>query len=369
MIIKNNIPSKFSGCDSVVILDGRVENAPVKLLQLTDMQFIDSAQRRKDDLLPITEINAWETENFDLQCGNQIKSLVAQSHPDVIFITGDLIYGQFDDSGLFFSKLCALLDSFEIPWAPVFGNHDNESKKGVIWQCDTLEKSKYCLFKRGSVSGNGNYVVGIANQDKLLYIMYMLDSNGCANSDDPAVIKQSGIYPDQIAFIKTRAAEIEKAQGGKIPSIIAFHIPTDDFAEAEQAKGYVTEERKFYTIGVDVSAKDGDFGCNYEAFKVGTIHVDGFREVLASINAKGVFVGHYHGINTSILYNGIKWTFGLKTGQYDYHNAGQLGGTLVTCKGVNLEINHLCALAQLAPYPDEGIFNNLENLFVKVDKN
>ena len=38
------------------------------------------------------------------------------------------------------------MDSFEIPWSPVFGNHDNESKMGVEWQCDQLEKANFAYF-------------------------------------------------------------------------------------------------------------------------------------------------------------------------------------------------------------------------------
>lgn len=67
---------------------------------------------------------------------------VAQAYPDLIIITGDIVYGSFDDSGATLRWMCKLLDSFEIPWAPVFGNHDNESKMGVAWQCRQLEKKQ-----------------------------------------------------------------------------------------------------------------------------------------------------------------------------------------------------------------------------------
>ena len=339
MIIKNKISKNFSGCDCVVMLDGKDGDRAIKLLQLTDMQFIDSSQSRKADRLKPDEVKPWAPENFDLQCGNQIRTLVAQCKPDVIFITGDMVYGEFDDNGSVFTWFCKFMDQFEIPWAPVFGNHDNESAKGVQWQCEQLENSKYCLFKRGCVSGNGNYVVGIARGEKLVNLMYMLDSNGCSGATDCEVIKTQGIFPDQIEFIKKRAREIEETQGRKIPSIVAFHIPTDDFVRAEEEKGYKTEERCFYNIGVDVDQRGEDFGCKYE--KISPIVVPKFSQTLKEINAKGVFAGHYHCVNTCISYDRIKWVFGLKTGQYDYHNPSQLGGTLIRANGENLEVNHL----------------------------
>ena len=40
---------------------------------------------------------------------------------------------------------------------------------------------------------------------------------------------------------------------------------------------------------------------------------------------EGIFVGHHHSNSTRILYEGIRWVYGMKTGQYDYHIPGQIG--------------------------------------------
>ena len=193
-IIRNTAGTVFDGCDVVVKLN---KKRKIRILQLTDMQVIDSTQRRTPDRLRSDEIKAWLPENFDVLCGDHIRSVVAQARPDLIIITGDMTYGSFDDTGSTLLWLCRLMDSFSIPWAPVFGNHDNESKIGVDRQCRILEESRYCIFKRGSVSGNGNYTVGVAIGDELIRVLYMTDSNGCSASDDQAVIKTRGIYPDK----------------------------------------------------------------------------------------------------------------------------------------------------------------------------
>ncbi len=100
---------------------------------------------------------AGRRKNADAECYGHIRSLVAQTNPDLIFITGDVVYGEFDDSGRSLEQFCAFMNGLCIPWAPVFGNHDNESARGVAWQCDLLESGEYCLFRRGNVTGNGNY--------------------------------------------------------------------------------------------------------------------------------------------------------------------------------------------------------------------
>ena len=343
-IIKNTENTAFEGCDFVLKFDS---NRKIKLLQLTDMQIIDATQRREPDRLRVDEINAWRPENFDALCGDQIRSLVAQTSPNMIFITGDVTYGSFDDNGKTLTYICKLMDSFKIPWAVTFGNHDNESKMGVDWQCEQFEKSEYCLFKRGSVTGNSNFCVGIAVGDALVRVLHMVDSNGC--------IQKSGIYDDQIELIKANTAAIRKAQKKNVRAFVACHIPVKCFRDAETAKGYFTEEREFYTIGVDVPADKGDFGCKYESKKIRFAQTsDDFLDILKECNVDGFFVGHCHNINTCIDYEGIRWVYGLKTGQYDYHNIGQLGGTLVTLEGDNFEVQHVPALALCGVYPSQA---------------
>ncbi|MBQ2780831.1 MAG: metallophosphoesterase [Clostridia bacterium] len=352
----------FRGCDAVVRLDAARQNTPVRILQLTDMQFIDAAQRRTPDRLRGDEIVAWAPDQLMAQCGNQIKSLVAQTKPDLIFLTGDLVYGSFDDSGAVFSWFCDFMDGFGVPLAPVFGNHDNETARGVDWQCEKFAACEHCLFVRGEVSGNGNYTVGIAVGNTLVRVLHMVDSNGCADCTDPAVIRQAGIYPDQLALFAQNAASIGEAQGKDVPAFMAFHIPTTDFLAAAQEKGYVVDTHTDYTIGVDVTAKDGDFGFCYERF--GAIRpADDFMGYLREIAVDGVFVGHCHRIATCVNHHGVRLVFGLKTGQYDYHLAGSLGGTLITLDGDDFTVSHIPAAVPLAPMPHGARF--LQDFFVK----
>ncbi len=339
----------FPGCDTVVQLGEDRKNTPVTLLQLTDMQIIDAAQRRTPDRLRVDEINAWPPEQFDALCGDHIRSLVAQTEPDMLFLTGDLVYGSFDDAGTSFRWFCDFMESLGLPWAPVFGNHDNETQMGVAWQCELFEACPHCLFRRGNVTGNGNYTVGIAAGDTLLRVLYMTDSNGCGASADPEVERRAGIYPDQLTRIRKSYGQITASQGHPVPGFMAFHIPTVQFREAELAAGYRTQEREFYTIGVGVPARAGEFGSCLETYR--PMDIPGFGEMVRDCAIDGVFVGHCHSINTCIRHEGVRWVFGLKTGQYDYHIVGQLGGTTVTLSGADFQVAHVPALVPLAPYP------------------
>jgi len=336
--------NNYLGCDFVLKFPEEYKNTGIKLLQLTDIQVINAEQRRTPDRLRIDEINAWSPERFDENCGNHIRSLVATASPDLIFITGDIVYGSFDDAGTTFEWFCDFMDSFKIPWAPVFGNHDNESARGVAWQCERFEKSRYCIFKRGNVSGNSNYTVGIAIGNELIRVIYMIDTNGCKTASDPSVIRERGIYPDQIAWISSTSVQIRSIACKSVPAFMAFHIPTAEFVEAEVAKGYRNDNRAQYAIGVDVPQCDKDFGCCYENYQ--PIVAEGFRDALKRTSTDAVFVGHCHSINTVITYDGVTYVFGLKTGQYDYHNPYQLGGTLITLKNGTFDVKHIPALVK-----------------------
>lgn len=353
----------FNGCDSVVQLGAERKNTKIRLLQLTDTQVIDSLQRRCPERLRDDEVRVWLPENFESQCGNHIRSLIAQTNPDLIFITGDIVYGSFDDNGTVLKMFCDFMDSFKIFWAPVFGNHDNESLRGVAWQCEMFEKSKYCLFKRGSVSGNGNYSVGIAAGNELLWVLHMLDSNGCTDSTDSGVIKEKRIFSDQTELMKKNAELIRKAQGKDIGAFVAMHIPVKEFESAEIHKGYKTSEREFYTIGADAKGRGGDFGCKAEKIKTAKTE-ENFSEILKNCGVKAVFCGHCHNINTCIEYEDIMWVFGLKTGQYDYHIPGQIGGTAITIENDAFSVNHVPSLVRYGPFPSKTkIF---DNFFIKI---
>ena len=364
MIIKSNQNNAINGCDFIVDLPEERKDTKIKLLQITDMQFIDSSQMRFPGRLRQDEIDAWQKENFDAQSGDQIRSLIAQTKPDLIFITGDIVYGQFDDSGEVLDWFCNFMDSFKIPWSPVYGNHDNECKKGVKWQNERFEKSEYCLFKAGSVTGNGNYVVGISVGGEIIRTLYMADSNGCYDSDDPLVERKSGIFPDQLEFFKERADKICTSTGKNVPSFMAFHIPTFDFVTSAVEKGYAKQNGDFFNIGVTVPQVDDDFGFFYE--RVSYCAVDGFVDFLKENRVDAVFVGHDHSNCSCISWKGIKWVFGLKTGQYDYHIVGSLGGTLITLENESFEVRHVPALVKLASYPYGG--KMFDDFFVKSKK-
>ena len=288
----------------------------MKILQLTDTQIIDSSQMRSADRLGQEAKEKWGRGTMDKNCFNHMQELIDKENPDLILFTGDIIYGEFDDSGEILTEIVDFMESLGIPWAPIFGNHDNESKKGVDWQCALFENAEHCLFKQGNLTGNGNYSIGLIDSEgKIRRTIYMLDSNGC--------LRGAGLGQDQLDWVNNTSNAIDSAYGEKIPAFMCFHIPSIDFRTAFMGKYHFAAGDSF---NLDEIGQDGDYGQKNENLSIFDASIE---TNLKNANVDGVFAGHDHVNNYSILYNGIRYTYGTKTGIYDYYNSTELGGTLI----------------------------------------
>lgn len=101
-----------------------------KILNLTDIQYNDTLDIGKRKYTEET-----------------IRSLIEQVQPDLITMTGDQVWAAFQKQSQ--KELIKLMDSFQIPWAPVFGNHDGEGNADKNWLADRYMESEYCLFRKG----------------------------------------------------------------------------------------------------------------------------------------------------------------------------------------------------------------------------
>ena len=264
---------------------------------------------------------------------------VEKTKPDLIVLTGDNVYGETDDSGALWLEMIDVLDSFEIPWLCIFGNHDNESQMGVNWQIEAVRNSKYGYIKDGDLqNGNSNYTVGLKQGAELKYVLYMLDTNGCTlrpdnlgesmlpSNPDLSEIQQSpGIYSDQIEWIRERDERISGAYGCEIPSMMFLHIPPIEVREAvlQAYDGTYDDNMLFF------ANKENDMGFSLES--ISGFDTDGeFFEAAREANCVGMFMGHNHKTAISIFYEGIRLTYGLKTGVEAYHDRDLIGTTKIT---------------------------------------
>jgi len=308
----------------------------IRILQITDTQPVDPSQQRFDGRLDYFAFNTPFTNEMKYK-GEfyYLKRAIEETKPDLIIVTGDNVYGEFDDNGENLKEMIRFFDSYKIPWAPVFGNHDNECKLGVTWQCEQFIKSKYCLFKRNDITGNGNYTVGIFNKGKLVRVMFMMDTNGTwfgkvyeytpnypPYNQNEKIERMSGIYPDQIDYVYNTAKEIDRINGSPVKKSFCCHICPNFTYKYAYLKGYQSTDKwgnkEKFDLGGTKLIDNKDFGCKGEM-------INGFEsyhlyDVTKEVNFDTYFVGHDHNNTFSIDCDGIRVSYGIKSSTFDYYN-------------------------------------------------
>lgn len=303
-----------------------------KILQLTDIQIIDpNCQPYVGRLGTSPEIEKWADKEYCVF--NLVRELVEETKPDYIVLTGDNVYGQFDRFGTNFKAFVKFMDKFKIPWSFVNGNHDGEYEipyqgemitcgKGMEWQAEYVKKyAKYCLYELGDEElGCGNYTVSLTENNKTVFSFTFLDSHGCIGYWSASINKA------QCEWYESEINKINEKEQAKVPNFIFLHIPLYEYYLGMEALGFsdgigvITED--------GYPNKDGNFGKNCEP--INYCNGDMWTSIKKLNSTVGVFAGHDHVNNSSITYDGVRLTFGTKTGIYDYYNADQQGGTLIT---------------------------------------
>lgn len=302
-----------------------------KILQLTDPQIIDSSQKRDVDRLNSILDPLWLPNKKEMHYKRYMRQVINNYKPDLILLTGDLIYGEFDDNGENLLDLIDFMDSFRIPWAPVFGNHDNESKMGVDWQCEQLENSKYCLFEQRTLTGNGNYTVGIVQNDALERVFFMMDSNGCAGMKNANNHSRTevGFGNDQIEWYKATVDTI-KTDNPDVKLSFAYHIQNYAFADAFKKYGFTNSDTLNNPINIDNFADRGeDFGYIGRDLKTPWDSNYAVWNSFKEIGVDSVFVGHEHCNSASVVYDGIRVQYGQKSSTYDRANYKTRDGSII----------------------------------------
>lgn len=310
----------------------------ITVLQLSDLQMMHMEGVRNENRYHQIG-NAFFSDNIhdqETQVWRYVDEAIARANPDLIVLAGDIIYGQTDDDGALWTEVCEKMDSYAIPWLVVFGNHDNESAKGVLWQIEQVQASAYGILTQGSCTGNSNYSVGLRQGNEIKYSLFMMDTNGCHtypnnpgegmmddNPDIALITQQAGIYSDQRAWFHRTGNAIRDTYGD-VPALVFMHIPIAESVTA--ARRQYPETYQTYPFVPDLA---GDDGIAYEAF--GGVDTEGaFWDLAKMHGVTGMFFAHQHNIATSIVWDGIRLSYGLKSSTHDYHRPDMLGALAIT---------------------------------------
>ncbi|HEO69758.1 MAG TPA: metallophosphoesterase [Candidatus Hydrogenedentes bacterium] len=249
-------------------------------------------------IVQFTDLHWGNGNERDKQSLALMEAVLHEERPDLVVFTGDQIGGKKCLSAHkaieWFTKPCV---ERALPWAAVFGNHDDECGVSREEQMDIMRSIPHCLAEPGpeDLPGVGHYVLPVhAGQgDKPAALLYCIDS--LAYSEVEEIKGYDWIRPRQVQWYREKAAEYRALSSGEpLPALAFFHIPLPEY---------------------DIIWEKGDcIGQKHENVCCPKINSGLFAAMHEQGDVMGVFVGHDH-VNDYIgELGGIRLAYGRGTG-------------------------------------------------------
>lgn len=276
-------------------------------------------------ILLFTDIQLWSfTWDNDETC-EIMDELVERVNPDLIILPGDNVSGLGTD--ILTLQFIDKMESYGIPWAPVFGNHDAEGNATLLWQADKFEAAEHCLFDRGPANmyGVGNYFVNIFEGDEPVYSLCLMD-NG-RYTDYGGDIGSSEIWVDfaQIEWYKWNVDGLAAEYGERVPSMTFSHFAYPEMRDAVEQYAVEGDDGRLY-----IPEEYGGGSCAYEPCAPDLN--SGLFDVAKASGLTHAFFGHDHENDAYVYVDGVRLGYGLKTGPSPtfWNDATEYGGTVIT---------------------------------------
>ena len=221
----------------------------------------------------------------DARTDRGLRKLVDKTEPELILLLGDNVATLPNHWAQ--ARLIRTMDSFGVPWAPLFGNHDGRGKADTNYLAGMFKRSRYSIFRWGpnNIGVPGNYFINIKKDSKPVHTFFML-----SNRPSPWL---STNYPPltygQVRWYQWAVNGIAQQHGQIIPSTLVLHAPLLAFQRGYkygQILGGAKREPVMYV---------GDNGL--------------FDRVLELGSTKNIIAGHDHTNDFSVLYRGIRLSY------------------------------------------------------------
>jgi predicted phosphodiesterase len=254
-------------------------NGKFKIMQVTDTHII------------------WDSP-YSQETVVMLQQALDAEKPDLVIFTGDVVTGKPYRKGL--DMVIEPVLSRQIPWALVFGNHDDEQDLSREELAEMLHGYPFFagkMKKIKNVTGYGNYVLEVRGHDdnRTKALLYCMDSHAYSTLK-PAVDGYGWFAFDQVDWYRRTSGKYTSANGGQpLPALAFFHIPLPEYRLASHEK----------TVRI---------GAKLEDECAPNVNSGMFLAMLEKGDVMGTFVGHDH-VNDYVLnYCGIALAYGRFSG-------------------------------------------------------
>ncbi|CAO3670373.1 unnamed protein product [Umbelopsis vinacea] len=239
-----------------------------KILQLADLHFSNDRGNCKD-------VAPGSSCQGDSNTITAIEHLLKSEKPDLVVFTGDNIDGTggVNDARAATLKYSQPVIEQKIPWAMIFGNHDDENDLTREELFEVVRNMPFSVSEEGpmEISGVGNYALKIwrnesQTSDQHAFTIYFFDSHAYAN---PEKTEYDIIKEDQLQWYLNVSQSFAK-ENGKPPNALAFfHIPIPEYnnlQKDDRQRAFIGDKRE--TVS---SSKDNNVSVLSAFLKVATI--------------------------------------------------------------------------------------------------
>lgn len=263
------------------------EDGSFKIVQLTDLHIGGNPEQEED-----------------LKTFRRIDEVIEAERPDLIAITGDLIWSEVDHPEISYKRVLDHIDKWNIPFAIVYGNHDSEANitRQELFQLQKGYVNSLAESGPDDIHGVGNYTLQIesAHSQDTEAVLYFMDSGDYAPKN---IGGYAWIKHDQVNWF---ASEARKYAG--IPALAFFHIP-------------IPEYNAVWSIG-KVSGTKNEGICSPK------LNSGLFTALLESGDVLGTFVGHDHDNDFCGELHGVSLCYGRSCG-YNVYGSLERGGRVI----------------------------------------
>lgn len=316
------------------------EDGSFRVLVFSDVHFYSAA-----------ELSASDTLKY-------INDIVDKENPNLVLFSGDIWWGLNTEKMVrdYVKVLVKHIEEKKIPWAHVYGNHDDEINYGGHYtsipqseQQKICEEFEYCVSKWGdhAIAGVGNYVLPVLSYDgtKIAYNIWALDSgsyahttNGAGDVNDSFTYggktytnsffgRYEGLHENQVEWYVRTSELLEEYNGGEtIPAMLYQHMPLQETYTAWKFSLQFSSNPKFAGIVGPIKGNKGE-NVSAPAYNAGL-----FDKMVERGDVKLVTYGHDHLNDFTVEYRGINlcYTPSITTREGVYGaKPGQMGGRVI----------------------------------------
>lgn len=241
-----------------------------------------------------------------------VREMVQTEKPDLVVVTGDIIYSAPADSTL--SVVLKTFAQLGVPFCMTFGNHDYDFKTPAVALYNQMQKTPNCVMPvlQGK---NTDYSLSIlsSNGKRTAAVLYCIDTH-----NKPAIGGIGGyqwISHNQITWYRQRSMVYKQKNGGRpVPSLAFLHIPLPEF-------NYATDNTQCPM-----------YGSRLEKAYSPSLNSGMFASIKEMGDIMGVFCGHDHDNDYAVSYFNVLLAHGRFSGGNTEYNHLKRGARVIVLK-------------------------------------